>query len=628
MKKDGMTMPDFEPLFELKENLYKETCPILLESGALVQETTEVEAPDGVQGAAPSVRTFVRLTFRNLDVRAVTAVFIDLHVFDKATHETEVVRDRRYLVPVVGRDERFGMDEEIPVGETAHNFSVAIKKVEFEGEDVWTGSASLLFEHLPARQPLADAIEDEKLLAQYGRDFKAMTENGQGEAQFVPEEYKDLWLCACGEINRADEETCFVCGAAYAPQRELFDDSEKLAENLDAYEKAEAEKAEQARLAAERKAAEEKAAAEEAARKAAEEKAAAEERARKKKLHRTIFLSISIPLLVLIAIFIVVLVTYIIPQGKYDDAMALLESGQYDEAVAAFAELEDYSDSAARIPEAKYRKAVSLLEAEKYDEAIRAFEEVLDYEDSAAQITEAQYRKAVKVFDSGAYEDALGQLEKLADYKEAAEKIELCYFNLGMKAIEADNLKKATEDYKHVSGKLAAQMQEAFCNKGIEFYTAGDEAHALEYFALVTEKSLLPKIDAAYYAQAQKLLEEQSYDAAMEIFTKLGDYEDCPAQIEHIHYLKAEAFYQEANYEQALEEYALAGEFEGAADKITETTYRLGVQQLNNGEVTKAYNTLYPIRSYAPAFKLLVSNSKFYIYIYDVGAGPNPLDEV
>ena len=42
--------------------------------------------------------------------------------------------------------------------------------------------------------------EDEKLLAQYGRDFREMAENDRGEAQFVPEEYKDLWLCAWPNI--------------------------------------------------------------------------------------------------------------------------------------------------------------------------------------------------------------------------------------------------------------------------------------------------------------------------------------------------------------------------------------------------------------------------------------------
>ena len=78
------------------------------------------------------------------------------------------------------------------------------------------------------------------------------------------------------------------------------------------------------------------AAAEAAARKAAEEKAAAEEAARKKRLHRKIFLSISIPLAVLIAAFVVVLIVYIIPQNHYNDAAALLEAGKYDEGLLVY----------------------------------------------------------------------------------------------------------------------------------------------------------------------------------------------------------------------------------------------------------------------------------------------------
>ena len=64
-----------------------------------------------------------------------------------------------------------------------------------------------------------------------------------------------------------------------------------------------------------------------------------------------------------------------------------------------------------------------------------------------------------------------------------------------------------------------------------------------------------------------------------------------------------------------------------AADVLLRRCRHIGAQQLANGEVRKAYDTLYPIRSYDPAYMLLVSNSQFYIQIYDVGAGPNPLNE-
>ena len=111
----------------------------------------------------------------------------------------------------------------------------------------------------------------------------ASPEDKEAAAQFAPQEYKDLWMCACGEVNHKDEEKCAACGAEYGPQHALLEDEEKLKENLEAYNKAEAEKAEAARIAAEKKAAEEKAAAEAARKKAAEAaKKKAAEAARKR----------------------------------------------------------------------------------------------------------------------------------------------------------------------------------------------------------------------------------------------------------------------------------------------------------------------------------------------------------
>ena len=329
----------------------------------------------------------------------------------------------------------------------------------------------------------------------------------------------------------------------------------------------------------------------------------------------------------LAAVFAVVLITYIIPQHNYDAAAALLESGKYDAAIEAFSELGRYSDSTERITEAEYGKALQLLENGKYDEAVAAFEALGDYADSAEQITEAKYRKALKTLDSGAYNEALSQLEPLGDYKETQENIELCYFNLGMKAVEEDDVTAAAEHYAHVNAAHAEEMQQAFCDKGIEIYNAGDEAHAQEYFDLVTEESLLPQINAAYYARGLALVEDADYDAALAIFEKLGDYEDCAEQIQRVHYLKAEALYDEADYAGALDEFEAAGDYEDAASRITETTYQLGVQQLENGEVLDSYYTLYAIRDDADAYALLVSDSRYYIYVYDVGVGPNPLDE-
>ena len=78
----------------------------------------------------------------------------------------------------------------------------------------------------------------------------------------------------------------------------------------------------------------------------------------------------------------------------YNTAVELAEAGQYDEAIAAFAELGDYMDSAEQtehlkhsveqIKETAYNQAVTLFENGEFDEAYAAFEEAGDYKDSEA----------------------------------------------------------------------------------------------------------------------------------------------------------------------------------------------------------------------------------------------------
>jgi serine/threonine protein kinase len=66
----------------------------------------------------------------------------------------------------------------------------------------------------------------------------------------------------------------------------------------------------------------------------------------------------------------------------YENALALLENGQYDEAITAFEALGDYEDSAERVLQARYGHADTLAAEGKTYEAARAFYEIKDYRDS------------------------------------------------------------------------------------------------------------------------------------------------------------------------------------------------------------------------------------------------------
>lgn len=111
---------------------------------------------------------------------------------------------------------------------------------------------------------------------------------------------------------------------------------------------------------------------------------------------------------------------------KYQQAVALRESGQYDEAIAAFAELGDYSDAKAQIEDIKgikYQQAVVLRENGKYDEAIAVFTELNDYSDAKVQITETEYQQAMALRENGHYDDAIAAFAKLGNYSDAVTQI-------------------------------------------------------------------------------------------------------------------------------------------------------------------------------------------------------------
>lgn len=170
----------------------------------------------------------------------------------------------------------------------------------------------------------------------------------------------------------------------------------------------------------------------------AEEKRIAEEKAAKK-LKKIIAIVSSI--VIVSIVFIFVLTKVIIPNSKYNSAVALYDAGKYQEAITAFTALNGYKDSVSQIEKCEtaikdkqYNAAVYLYDTGSYNEAITLFTAVNGYKDSAAQIDkcyigklgEDKYNliKNIKVGDTykfGSYE----QDNKTSNGKEEIEWIVL-----------------------------------------------------------------------------------------------------------------------------------------------------------------------------------------------------------
>ena len=87
--------------------------------------------------------------------------------------------------------------------------------------------------------------------------------------------------------------------------------------------------------------------------------------------------------------------TVVLPNNKYNAAIALMEEKKYDEAIIAFKEMNGYKDSADKITECldvKYNAAIALMEEKKYNEAIPLFADLEDFKDASEQL-----KKAVEV---------------------------------------------------------------------------------------------------------------------------------------------------------------------------------------------------------------------------------------
>lgn len=149
----------------------------------------------------------------------------------------------------------------------------------------------------------------------------------------------------------------------------------------------------------------------------------------KKQLKRVV--SIALPIICVCIAFVIVLCTVIIPQQKYNKAMNLLESGDYDSAYALLEEINKYDD----IKVSKYNRAMKLLESEDYDSAYSLLEEIDDNE----TIASSKRSRAMNLLESGYYYSAYALFEEIGD----SETITSSRRSRAMKLLESGNFDSA-----------------------------------------------------------------------------------------------------------------------------------------------------------------------------------------
>jgi len=245
---------------------------------------------------------------------------------------------------------------------------------------------------------------------------------------------------------------------------------------------------------------------------------------------------------IIIALLILSLGLSLCACEKVDDykaAVAMMDAGEYENAIAAFSALGNYKDSEQKKSECEnildYRQAISFMKIGSYEDAILIFDRLGDYKDSVQRMVECSlnlaYAQALSQMNAGNYEEARTGFLELGEYFDSAEKSQECAVLL---------------TYEKAKSLFAAKKY--------------DEAELL--FAELDASADTPEQAQEYtnwrtYIKAEKLFAEEKYEAAYSAFTELGFFENASDQAKEcekaILYSQAVMLADEGNFAEALE---------------------------------------------------------------------------
>ena len=309
----------YEKVFSQADNLYCTGAPLVLEKGALLK--------DGL-----TQNIVAQLKFKSIQDKVIKAVTVKILSYDTLGKPLKEETQYQYLDLFVKRDESFG--EQVPiivVNSQTRSYQIIVSQVIFVNNTIWTGNEVWT---LLAQAPSCNKVfQEPELCKQYSIEFGSK----KGRMHSIQ---RDLFICACGAINRLDEEKCHQCGL---PKEKLLNfNKNELQKNCQI--RLEKEEAERLRRVAEQE--------------------------RKKQKYRKLvkkLLKIGIPLIIVLLACGFAMDKYQELDSEYQYAMSQMEEGYYENAIEEFKALGNFKDSPERVKQVQ--DAIDKEKAETYKEA-------------------------------------------------------------------------------------------------------------------------------------------------------------------------------------------------------------------------------------------------------------------
>ena len=330
-------------LYSLPERLYTMGAPVVVAAGALLKDNR-------------NGNIIVQLKIQNICSKTIKAVTVKITSIDTVGRTLGEETEYQYLDLNVKRNEFLGQQVPIIVpNEQTRSYSVKVTEAAFDDNTVWAGNE--IWEPLEKPDPIEKKIANGELARQYRIKYGK-------NSKYLLKQDRDLWFCTCGAINHESELSCCSCHIDRKKLEEL--DVDALKKECDA------------RLEDERK---------ERERKQAE--AAVEAKKKQKKIKMIV---VGVAAAVAVTAVGVVIKDNLNKKKLYNQGLALLEDGKYDDSIALLESLNGYKDSKEQIIYAEYQKAVKYEKSGEYEEALALYEELGDYKDSKEKYKEVEYK--------------------------------------------------------------------------------------------------------------------------------------------------------------------------------------------------------------------------------------------
>lgn len=426
-------------VFELSKNLYTENSPVIILAGALLKDNIN----DTV---------ITQLKIKNISDKTIKAVKVSIASYDTVGNRIadDLIFD--YLDINAQRNDDFGQKTPIVLKENiTRSFSVKVDEVIFDDNSIWHDKGKK-WESLANGEEIKSIFNDSEIAKQYSIEYGALA-----KFQLVIE--KDLWICACGQINHNNEEHCTHCNISLTDLKNIdFDELKvKAQKRIDA-----------------------------------EKKTAASNR-------KNVIIAIAI--FAFFATSLIFYSSYSTKNKQYKLGVSYLNASSmteddYDEAIQTFESLGNFKDSKEKISETKYTYALCLSKSEKFEEAIKLFTELNDYKDSQDKIKETKYKYGLNILGEGDFIEATELFVSLGDYENSKQYVELAnamiyltepydvpdgyYTNDKYKALHTyrdhniDNFKKAKACIEEFEGEMMKELSDLYNQIAIALEYARD----------------------------------------------------------------------------------------------------------------------------------------------------------